>query len=536
MKTNKIIKAAAVLVSATALTACNWVKEPTPGVTNASDYFLSGGETAIYNVNADYVPMVWEYNNEYFSEWYFGDIMSDDALKGGETISDGPAAYDLDNFKINSNNNIILQYYRAQYEGIGRCNYSLQEIPKVECDEVLTPELKQRLLGEVYFLRAYYYFRLVRLFGAIPVVTTVQNDDSQWQKPRTPVDKVYTLIVNDLEEAEKRLWQKSKTSGTDLGRATKGAAQAMLTKVYLYQKNYEKAEEWGAKFMEEQVGEYSLVPNYADNFTLAGENNAESIFELQYVMEGSSDYASSANSAGGTRGTFTTILTRSRTTVQGSGCEGWGWNKPTQNLYNEYEDGDPRRDATILYPDKINGGEVSKNDEYLGTYYVNRKTGLYSEDGASYTYKLTHASRGDLNKKEIRYSDFLLMYAEACEENGNTTQAEKLLEMVRSRARQGDASVLPAYPGYTIKINGVEKTPTLKEAIRHERRMELAMEGIRWFDLVRWGVAVEVMNAYRETENPLVKGEMSEMQEKHMLLPIPAEEVKLNPMENNPGY
>lgn len=530
MKTNKIIKAAAVLVSATALTACNWVKEPTPGVSNASDYFLSGGETAIYNVNADYVPLGWEYNNEYFSEWYFGDIMSDDALKGGETISDGPAAYDLDNFKINSNNNIILQYYRAQYIGIGRCNYSLEEIPNVKCDDVLTEELKNRLLGEVHFLRAYYYFRLVRLFGGVPLVTTVQYDDSKWHQDRASVEDIYKTIIEDLTFAEENLWNRSKTNGNDLGRATKGAAQAMLLKVYLYMHDYENAEKWGAKFEEDQVGEYSLVPKFSDNFTIAGENNEESIFEIQYGMEGTSDYGT----MGSTRGTFTTVLTRSRTTATSE--EGWGWNKPTKNLYEEYEENDPRRDATILYPDKINGGEPSEADNYLGVYYVNRKTGLYNEAGDGYTYKLTHHSRGDLNKKEIRYSDFLLMYAEACEENGNTAKAEELLEKVRERARQGE-SILPAYPSYTIKINGVETTPTLKQAIRHERRMELAMEGIRWFDLVRWGVAIDVMNAYREWESVEVRAEMAEMTSKDLLLPIPDEEIKLNsPMDNNPGY
>lgn len=504
--------------------ACNWVSEPTPGVSQLSDYFVSG-QACIYNVNADYAPMAWEFNNTYYSEWFIGDVMSDDALKGGQNISDMAAAYELENFKSNADNEIAEEYFKAQYEGIARCNLSLIQIPTVECDSDMNESLKQRLLGECYFLRAYYYFRLVRTYGGVPLTLGLENDDSKWARARSSANEIYEQIVSDLENAESRLWNKSKTGGADMGRATKGAAQAMLVKVYMYMHNYEKAKQWGDKFLTEQASEYSLVPDFASNFTLSGENNAESIFEIQYANEATSDYGTGN---GSTRGTFTTVLTRSRSTNMGD--EGWGFNKPTHNLYDEYEASDPRRDATIILLDADHLGD---QDTYLGTSYLNRKTGLYNEAGTGYTHKNAHNTRGVLNNKQIRLADLYLLYAEACLETGDAGTATTYLNKVRERVG------LPSYPGYKFKVNGAELTnPTLQEAIRHERRMELAMEGHRWFDLVRWGVAYDVMTAYMAQESDEAKAEMQPFQKGvHELLPIPNKQRQLNSLlDQNPGY
>lgn len=504
--------------------ACNWVSEPTPGVSQLYDYFVSG-QACIYNVNADYAPMAWEFNNTYYSEWFIGDVMSDDALKGGQNISDMSAVYELENFKSNADNQIAEEYFKAQYEGIARCNLSLIQIPTVECDSDMNESLKQRLLGECYFLRAYYYFRLVRTYGGVPLTLGLENDDSKWARARSSANEIYEQIVSDLENAESRLWNKSKTGGADMGRATKGAAQAMLVKVYMYMHNYEKAKQWGDKFLTEQASEYSLVPDFASNFTLSGENNTESIFEIQYANEATSDYGTGN---GSTRGTFTTVLTRSRSTNMGD--EGWGFNKPTHNLYDEYEASDPRRDATIILLDADHLGD---QDTYLGTSYLNRKTGLYNEAGTGYTHKNAHNTRGVLNNKQIRLADLYLLYAEACLETGDAGTATTYLNKVRERVG------LPSYPGYKFKVNGAELTnPTLQEAIRHERRMELAMEGHRWFDLVRWGVAYDVMTAYMAQESDEAKAEMQPFQKGvHELLPIPNKQRQLNSLlDQNPGY
>lgn len=515
----------------TTMTACNdWLEETSPGKTKLEDYFTSG-EAAVQNVTADYAPLSWEFNNTYYSEWFIGDICSDDALKGGQNTNDMADAYDMENWKTQTNNGLLLDYFRAQYQGVARCNQTLKYVAEMPTDETLTLPLRNRVLAEAHFLRAYYYFRLVRVFGGVPLVDFVVEGDDQWLQPRASKEAVYELIIDDLKQAQAHLPEKSDYADADMGRATKGAAEAMLLKVNLYAQNWEAAKQWGDSIISK--GHYSLCPNYVDNFTLKGENGPESVFEIQYCEDPTSDYG---EGNGFTRGTFTLVMTRSRSSVIGNKLgSGWGFNHPTQNLYDEFESGDARRDVTILTPtdEEI---ENPSQEIYLGSRYVSRKYALYSfeknEDSDEVTGSL-HATRGPLNNKQIRYADVLLMYAEACAELGKDAEATEKLNMVRERAG------MPTYPGYTYKVNGVEQTnPTLKDAIRHERRVELAMEGHRWFDICRWGIAKEVMDAYKATESEEARSQMAEfIKGKHELFPIPSDEMDLNPlMEQNPGY
>ena len=533
----KSIKLAVLIAGAAGLlTGCAWIQEPQPGKQQVKDFFISPSACEM-NVNADYAPLQWELDETYFSEWFIGDICSDDAVKGGQGISDMAMAYDLENFRGNADNTILLSYYRANLLGIARCNSSLEWLSDMEFpdDSTWTDAYKNRLLGEVYFLRAYYMFRLLRVFGAFPMSTEPIKETTKWRMARTDVPTIYAQIESDLLQANSKLMLKSQMAPADAGRATKGAAQAMLLKTFLYRGEYAQAKAWGDSVI--SSGEYDLVADYAVNFKLEGENNIESVFEIQYVNEDASDYGG----RGCTRGNFTTILTRSR--AQSGGEEGWGFNKPSQSLYDEFEDGDARRDATILLPPS----QWQKDDDnYLGNHYLNRKTGLYNEAGDGSAYHLAHHTRGDLNNKQIRYADVLLMYAEACAESGDATTAATYLNMVRARARDfaiskgADPSVLPDYPGYTYKENGfgtAAAPANIMAAIRHERRVELGMEAHRWFDLVRWGIADQVMNNYRANEKeeitehmyPFVKGV-------HELFPLPTKEIELNPMEQNPGY
>jgi len=502
-------------------TSCDsWLLEPSPGVTKLEDFFTVG-QTAIQSTNAAYVPMMWEFNSTYFPEWFIGDVVSDDALKGGQSVGDMADVYDMENFKTNSNNGFLLDYYRAQYQGVGRCNLALSQIPQMTPDSVMTLSVQNRLVGELKFLRAMYYFRLVRVFGGVPKVTAPVFSSADWQQPRATKDEIYTQIISDLQDANIKLWKKSQYPVTDLGRVTKGAAQAMLLKANLYIHNYADAKRWGDSII--ASNEYSLVSNYADNFTLTGENGPESVFEIQYMEDPTSDYG---EGDGFTRGTFTVILTRSRSSKLGGG---WGFSKPTQNLYNEYEVGDPRRDATILNPTNAEI-ETPEQEIYLGSRYLNRKYSLLNADNS--IIQLAHATRGPINNKAIRYSDVLLMYAEACCENNNLDRAKWALEEVRKRARGNDV-ILPAFPYGSY----VDNQTDLRIAIRHERRVELAMEGHRWFDLCRWGVAKQVMDAYKATETPQAQAEMAPfIADKNELMPIPSKEIDLNPMDQNPKY
>lgn len=523
------------------MTSCkDYLTEIEPGTTLLEDFYTSTA-AAVQNVTGCYVPLMWEYNQTYFSEWFIGDVASDDALKGGGSTTDMSDAYDIENWRTTSQNSLLLNFYRAQFQGIGRCNLALEYIDKMEIgvDEEFTPEMKARLLGELHFLRAYYYFRLVRVYGGVPMPLKVLRSSDDWGMPRSSVKEVYSQILADLEIANANLWVKSKYPEEDMGRATKGAAQAMLMKVNLYMASpywqkyslsksaadcYTDAKAWGDSII--TSGEYDLCPNYEDNFTIAGENGIESVFEIQYAEVAWGDYG---EGFGFTAGSFTQILTRSRNSEVGGG---WGFNHPTQNLYDEFEEKDTiRRDVAILVPSTaiIPSYQAQSDETYLGNNMLNNKYGMYrdpKEIGGGYGKWSLHASRGPLNNKQIRYADVLLMYAEACLGAGDPGTALTYINKVRQRAGLDDLDAAD------------------NAALRHERRCELAMEGHRWFDLVRWegvdGSGLKAhMDAYKATETTDAQHHMQEfVAGKHEIFPIPQEELQLNSVtiEQNPGY
>ena len=526
---------------ATSLSSCNdWLTDDTPGSTKLDEAFTSL-DVAVETANAVYVPLMWEYSGTtYYPEWFVGDVVSDDALKGGQYIQDMAVVRDMENFKTTTNNEFLLCYYRAQWQGISRANLAIQEIPKTRVKEDEKPTLN-RLVGEAKFLRAYYYFRLCRMFGGMPLVDFVVDSNEKWHQERVSQDSTYAFIIKDLEAAEAVLPLKNKYAATDLGRATKGAAQAMLLKANLYragflaqngkneaaQAAYKEAVKWGRLVVESN--QYDLDGEYFTNFLLKGENDKESVFEIQYVEDPMSDYG---EGEGFSRGTFTLILQRSRSKHFGE--TGWGFNKPTENLYNEFEPNDPRRDETIWRP-AAGDMDTPAQEIYLGDSLCSRKYAMYTDGTNGGCYHLTHDSRGPLNNKQIRYSDVLLMYAEACCETGDLPTAKWALKKVRDRVG------LPSFP-YTATIQGKSVTyqdtqEDLRKAIRHERRVELAMEGHRWFDLCRWGIAKETMDAYLAGESAEAQAESAPFQKgKHELFPIPSKEIDITGIAQNPNY
>ncbi len=533
-----------------ALTGCkDYLTEIEPGTTRLDDYFVST-DAAVENVTGCYVPLMWEYNSTYCAEWFIGDIVSDDALKGGGSTTDMADSYDMENWRTTSQNTLLLDFYRAQYQGIARCNLAIKYISNMEVgmDEKFTASMKNRLLGEAYFLRAYYYFRLLRVYGGVPISTTVIDNSDSWGVPRSSVEAVFDQILSDLAEANKGLWLRSELDDDQIGRATKGAAQAMLMKVNLYRASsywnaqigadasecFAAAKAWGDSII--ASGEYDLCPNYEDNFTLAGENGEESVFEIQYSEQAWSDYG---EGFGFTAGSFTQILMRSRSSKIGGG---WGFDHPTQNLYDEFEPTDSLRRAVAILNPADSLIESPAEEIYLDNRYLNNKYGMYRDPeslGGGFGKWSLHASRGPLNNKQIRYADVLLMYAEATLGLGDEATAKTYINKVRSRVGLGEVGT------YKISLNGGDSiVPTTEQALRHERRMELAMEGHRWFDLVRWeGVnghgLKEHMDAYAKTESANAQSHITSfIKGKHELFPIPQEEIQLNPttMTQNPGY
>ena len=538
----KYIYLIGVICTLFSFTGCkDYLTAPEPGVVLLEDFFTSK-EAVVQTATGCYAPLMWEFQHTYCSEWFIGDIVSDDALKGGQSTTDMGAAYDMENWKTTASNELLLDFYRAQYQGIGRCNLGIRYVTPMATDTAFSAALKNRVLGEMYFLRAYYYFRLVRVFGDVPLVLEVMDSEDQWKQERVSVSVVYKQIIEDLKFAQSHLQLKSAMDKEDLGRATKGAAQAMLLKVYLYMASpywnskvggsatdYAKqAQNWGDSVI--LSNEYVLVDSVDYGkmfFDIEEENGNESVFEIQYAAVPWGDYN---EGFGFTAGSFTQRLVRSRSSKLTDGDSGWGFNHPTQSLFDEFEAGDMRRDISILTPASSQITNATQ-EIYLGSAYLNRKYGWYG-------HKLDHDSRGPLNNKQIRYADVLLMHAEAAQLAGDAGTATADLNKVRQRAS------MAAYPGYTFTTKTPATGDALKDAIRHERRVELAMEGHRWFDLVRWygenGLDTYMndrANGYPSTESDEAKAQMGTfIAGKHEIFPIPSEEIELNPMTQNNGY
>ncbi len=422
------------------------------------------------------------------------DIISDDSDKGS-TPNDQPPLADIDNFTLDPSNTYFSAVYRGYYRAIARANIAIENIPQIDMDATL----RDRLIGECRFLRAYSYFLLVQWFGDLPIITRTLGADDYYAQTRQPVAEVYNQIESDLLAALAALPEKDAYPAEDLGRVTKGAARGLLAKLYMLKKDYVKAEQYCMEVI--NSGKYSLLPKYADNFKQVGENGAESVFEIQAAA------LPTQQAAGPGASPYNMIQG-----VRGNPNLGWGFNRPSDNLVTAYENGDPRREATVIYvgevlPDGVT--EVKDNPEILNERF-NQKAWVPAHPGLQ--------DNGPGNIRIIRYADILLLAAEALNENGKSGEALQYLNQVRKRARGTNQVILPDVT--------VTDQSQLRDRIYKERRVELAMEQHRWFDLLRWGRAASVMQAVGKN---FVVG-------KHELLPLPQTEVDLTGMPQNPNY
>ena len=479
-----------------------------------------------------------------------GDWSSDDAEVGGANIGESPGGQAIASFSHNSGNGFFENLWKEAFHGIYRANLVLHHIPGINFDGRQEPsgyDLQERYLAEVKFLRAYYYFSLVRAFGGVPLALEPLSP-SQYIMPRATLGQVFAQIQKDLEEAIPHLPLKNQYAAADMGRATKGAAQALLAKVCLFESSYalnypgdERFQGAGIKWQKAfdaaesviQSNQYNLSTPYHKIFLTESENGPESVFEVQFKE--SADQTWHNENTGNTLYT----MTRSRDPRYPALGEGWGYHLPTQNLIDAFETGadhggsaddwvDPRLDATVVFD-----GEPAFWDPN-DTLYVR------IEPERSYTGYLTEKylvapweapsnwSDAPNNLRLIRYSEVLLMHAEAAFHLGNESAARNSLNKVRERARNGNPDILP---------NVTATGQALLNTIRHERRVELAMEGRRFYDLVRWGIAAQVINEFYENNeviqltNPFIPGV-------HELFPIPLKEINNTNgvVVQNPGY
>ncbi|TKC04431.1 RagB/SusD family nutrient uptake outer membrane protein [Pedobacter frigoris] len=431
-------------------------------------------------------------------------IRSDDADKGS-TPTDGPTSLEMDNFTITPSNVLVNDLWRGYFNVIGKCNIVLDKVTKDQ-DPGTPAESKVYAEAEAKFLRGYSYFMLVRLFGRVPLIDKLYDDPvAQSNVKQSEPAAIYTLIESDLQFAGASLppsWDASKFPG----RATKGSANGILAKVYLTRQNWGMAMSTANLVM--TSGNYDLLIPYDDIFKETGENSKESVFELQATASLTEKRANGSQ--------FASIQA-----VRGTGIWnlGWGFNIPNTRLEAAYETpNDPRKARTFLYAGgtSVFGEAVPAslpNTRYNHKIHSNPATRNAILDNFSYW----------MNIRILRYADVVLMYAEAANELGgtaNTTAALKALNDVRKRARGSNAGILP-------DITTTDQTQ-LRSAIRQERRIELAMEHDRFFDLVRWGTASE---AFQQAGKAFVPG-------KHELLPIPAAQIEIskNVLTQNFGY
>ena len=573
--------------------------------------FFQTEEHAIQATNATYEQLR-SFNVHSFPWIGMTEIASDDASKGS-TPSDNPEMLAIDNFTFDATNGLFLGPWEAYYQGIFRANLAINGIPNVEgMDETLS----NRLIGENQFLRAYYYFFLVRAYGGVPLMLENMEVGDDFTVPRSSAEEIYTQIEQDLESAASVLPLKSEYAASDLGRATQGAAQALLARVHLFQDEFEEAERLAREVIDS--GEYSLYPDYDEIFTQQGENSSESVFEVQAVAL--------ETQLGGTQ--YSEVQG-----VRGTPNLGWGFNNPTLELLNAYESGDPRLEPTVLFVHEILPSQedvVHDNPNMTDERYNQKSFIPINNPGGN--------ANGGSNIRRIRYSDVVLIAAEAAYRNGNEDDARNFLNQVRARARDGRTATLGLHleplsglladtlglaseqpaafirfvtegsagadaglqsfdfeltadgsvilvnsidilqavngtavsspddfysemegisAGQTVTVDVLRATQTydgalnttteniqatvtaeellpdvtasgqtLLDAIWHERRVELAMEQHRFFDIVRQGRAAELLTA---------QGKNFE-EGKHELYPIPQDEVGLSGLEQNPGY
>jgi len=450
---------------------------------------------AIALVNAAYQPLQWP--KIYNMRMWTTDIVAGNSNVGGGGGTDGIETVDLANFAASTTNAAALDIWRGPYPGILRCNLALQRLPSIAMDE----SLRNRLIGEAYFLRAHYYFILVRIFGDVPLQTEPLTASSNLNQARTPKAQVYEQIISDCEKAIDMLPVKSSYSSTDLGRACKEAAEAQLAKVYLtLGTDYQKVVDLCQAIQD--LGYDLSTMSYAENFDPTIDNGPESLFEIQYSGSTDYDFWGNTNQA---CWLSTYMGPRNSGWVGGS----WGWNQVTQEFVDSYESGDLRKDVTILYDGCPQFDGKDYDPSWSLTGYNVRK----------YLVNKTISPEYNTNPSNIvvyRFADVLLMKAEALNELGETSLAQTPLNIVRKRAGLAD-------------ITTTDKA-TMKEIIIHERRMELAFEGHRWFDLIRidnGDYAVKFLQSIGKTN----------ITKNRLLYPIPQDEIDSNPnMTPNPGY
>ena len=439
------------------------------------------------------------------SQWQYNEFITDNTTLHFNVANrgQGPALEAIEFWQINSNTPNITNLYNSIYGTMVNINTTLARLQEATFDETAVQEFE----GQLKFMRAYYYFHLVQYFGDVIMITEpLESPDEAWEFERQPVETVYELILSDLDDAVSFL--PTSYPEEETGRVTKGAALSLLGKVYLTRKEYGKAVNTLTEVT--NLG-YELLPDYADVFDPNNKNHAEAVFSVQFQ---------GGNELGEHSSFIYTFAPRESVgaVIDFPGQNGGGWNTPSLDMIDAYEDGDLRKEVSLKE------GYTSLEGEWVPVPYISK-------------YHHPHAIRGrtDNNWPVIRYADVLLMLAEAINEVSGPGDAYQYLNAVRERAGLEPLSGL--------------SQEAFQEAVMKERRVELAFENHRWFDLKRTMTPEELadfMNAYGEVEKsdpttdrggiPFSAGDFR-FEPYEALFPIPNDEILINPnLTQNPGY
>lgn len=444
---------------------------------------------ALYKTDRDFQDAVTGiygvYQTQYLNMWLYGDMRGDDSWD--ELVKGTAAAMDL--FTINNDDGVIRSTWKNYYSIISRANMLLAKIKEAD---VAVVKNKNRHIGEARFLRALAYFDMVRIFGDVPMVTEPVSIEDSYQSRRVAVSTIYEqVIIPDLLDAETLL--PASYSGSNVGRATQGAAKSLLGKVYLTIGDFAKAE---SKLQEVTTMGYALLTRYNDLFDFTkNEHHSEYIFDIEFE-EGIGEGSNFTNNFLPKNPGLTAFYK-----VTGGGNDA---NNPPQSLFALFSADDTRKDVTAA------NGHYDSNGNFVRLIPSANASSTFTK---KYMVPVIVSGDSKANWKVLRYADVLLMYAEALNENGKTSEALDNLNLVRQRA---------GLTGYT----GLNQSET-REMIYLERRLELSFEGHRWFDLLRTGRALSVMEPYG------MKPHMT-------VFPIPLSQVQLinDPaiFPQNPGY
>ncbi len=489
MTMKSLFRVFGMLVSILFLDSCGDFLSREPQNKFEKESYYSTAEECIGGVNFVYNAL-WT-QNFHVCKFILGNIVADDATKGGENDAEWSEINAAAEFRMTARENVAELMWEPCYRGLTRANYMLDILKDKNFDEESPAgyALIPRLRGECLFIRAFFSYYLVTVFGDVPYWTrpTLSNitDDLYETVPR---EDIWAQIEADLTEAAQVLPARNEYPNDQWGRITKEAASSFLGKVYLFQQKYDAAAVELRKVI--SAGGYSLLPDYGDIFDKKNEFSAESIYEIPF---GSTQFAY-VDQAGGALGQGVSQYQARR-----EGDEGWGYNNPTQDLVNEFEEGDPRLIWTVIFPgDEFEAGkpQTSSVPKYG---YFNRKAYLTKAE------RTPDYGNVDFHYRIIRLSDVYLMYAEASllgTEQRDVSEALKYLNLVRERASNSSRVDSKRVKQQITVAETVlpQRTYTtdeqLLEDIRHERRVELGMEDNRWWDLLRWNQTGKMQDYY----------------------------------------